>query len=739
MPFQFFLISPAVRARAFYFLRLLFCFLTPLGCMETFQAIPSNGKMTVSWAANREKMVNSTGGGYRVYYSETPGFQESRAKFVDVPYVSGSGAPTSVTITSLFPTTYYVKVAAYGAPSGGSVIYSSASPEASLEVGKASAKPRIENVVVPSLKPLSAEEMKVDLRKAPHRRDEILVRFHKRINSSMAKESVRALGGAKSELLKYGNPALSPMHKVKLEPGVGVEEALKRARLDSSIEYAQPNFIYKKFATPNDPLLPSLWAVRNSAQVVASPGADEADVSNNPGTIGLDIGLLAAWDVATDCSSVVIAVIDTGIRITHEDIAANIWTSATYPNGGYDFVDGDNDPQGLDGHGTHVAGTIAAIGNNGVGSTGVCWNARLMAVRVLDDDGSGTTADVAAGIDFAVAQGAKVINLSLGITSFDQALSDSVEAASDAGVILVAAAGNSATNNETSAVYPCNFNMEHVICVAAVDQKFALASYSNYGTTKVHIAAPGTNIASLWNGLVTDVEDALSSGWSTSGWGYRTDAQYGSISVLANPSNWNGTSATYANSADERAYKSFAVPNGDRATLSYYARFSLSLSGTGDFLNSGYRLGVGDPFAGGGSLFSPFGGSSANSYLPVSDNLNACLGATCTVGFQLVSDGSVSSTGFALTQFAIRVLDLDDSEYNMTSGTSMAAPHVSGLAALIWSINPDYTALDVINAMKSSGRSVSALATRTQTGKVIDAAAGVKYVAPPSGVNLTHD
>lgn len=715
-----------------------------LGPPSTGQ-VGATGSITLSWTANKERGVNSNGGGYRVYYSRTPTVDPATAVSVDVPFVNGELAPTTTTLTRLEPGPIYVRIAAFAANPGGGVRLSAPSVESASQAAHASSKSILTSTTSTSfIKPaLKAEEMRYDLTRDKHVTGEILVRFRPRLQESARKASIAAMGGASAAAVKSGssgsvNLAAEGLQKVKLADGVTLEEALAQARTDASIESAQPNFIYKKLAVPNDPMFGSMWGLRNTGQNVTSPGVDPAEPAVNAGAAGRDINAPAAWDLQTDCSSVIVAVVDSGARFTHADLAANMWSSAAYPNTGYDFIDNDNDPGGLEGHATHVAGIIGAIGGNATGTTGVCWKARIMNVRVLDDDGSGTTASVTAGINFAVAQGAKVINLSLGIGAFDQALSDAIKAANDAGVIVVAAAGNDAANNEQVQTYPCNFSFPRVVCVAALDQNYALASYSNFGATKVDLGAPGSNISNLWNGLVTDISDPLSAGWTMSGspgsWGYRNDPAVNNIAVLANPVNWNGSTATYAANADERVYKTFTLPAGDRALLSFFVRYALA----NDTVSLGVTTNAADPFAedeDGASLTS-FRGTSGNQYESVGGPVNTCLGRQCTFGLRLVSNGNQNGTGLALALFQIRVLRLSDTNYNMLSGTSMATPHVAGLAALVWSANPKYTADDVIEALKAGGRAVPALAGRTVTGKAIDAYGAVSHLFAPTGLTL---
>jgi subtilisin family serine protease len=209
-----------------------------------------------------------------------------------------------------------------------------------------------------------------------------------------------------------------------------------------------------------------------------------------PGTPDCDIDAPEAWDINTGSWEVVIAVVDTGVDYNHRDLQANMWTDT---NGFYgrDFVNNDNNPMDDRGHGTHCAGIIAAEGNNGLDITGVCWNARIMGLKVLDSGGSGSYSDAATAFYYAVENGADVLSNSWGGSNYSETLEQAVDYAHSMGVITVAAAGNEFTD---SAHYPAYY--EHVIAVAATYSDGKKASFSNYGDW-VDIAAPGVDVLSL--------------------------------------------------------------------------------------------------------------------------------------------------------------------------------------------------------------------------------------------------
>lgn len=224
-----------------------------------------------------------------------------------------------------------------------------------------------------------------------------------------------------------------------------------------------------------------------------------------------------AWDAVTT-SNRIVAVIDSGVNMTHPDLQANLWTNvAETPNDGvdndgngfiddihgYDFSDGDGNPDDLNSHGTHCAGTIGAVGNDGFGVCGVCWRTRIMCMRFLDVGGSGSTDDAIACINYAVDHGATVLSNSWGGGSFSQALLDAIEDAKLHGAIFVAAAGNSNSDNDLRPFYPSSYNAENLIAVASIDSSNQRSSFSNFGAVSVDLAAPGSWIWSTVPGSST--------------------------------------------------------------------------------------------------------------------------------------------------------------------------------------------------------------------------------------------
>jgi thermitase len=563
--------------------------------------------------------------------------------------------------------------------------------------------------------------------------DEVLVAFAPDSTAQMRSDIVASLGDRSMNATFRSGRLL----RVKLAPGRTVVQAITGYRAMAGVRSVQPNYIYHATLAPADTQYGQLWAFKNSGQTVATGTYVPAS-----GTVGDDMNIEPAWSHISDCSGVVVAVVDSGVNYNQQDLAANMWNgNPSYPNHGWDYVDNDNDPMDLNGHGTHVAGIIGAVGDNNAGTTGVCWKASIMAVRVLDASGSGTTADIIQGIDFAVANGAKVINMSLGGGGvLDPLFSGAITAAQASDVVVVVAAGNETNDNDAvgAARYPCNFTQPNLICVAALDQNFALANFSNWGAISVDIGAPGTNILSTWAGTVALRPDAFNTGgtldWTNSpgsGWAYKKlSLSSGQADALVNPSTFPSSSTGYANNADDRAFKTFDLTTVNAATLNFFAAVEIL---AGDSLNVNFLSGAGDPFVGGTTLIGG-SGSTSGILVPFSFDISSCAGTSCSIGFQLKSDASGASLGAGIAGFSVDTLTLNTTTYNTISGTSMATPEVAGVATMLRAFNPQYQYADVVNAIKNGGRAAPSLAGKSTTGKVVDAMGALTYINPPTGV-----
>ena len=279
-----------------------------------------------------------------------------------------------------------------------------------------------------------------------------------------------------------------------------VQALLNGLKNHPSVVYVEPDYIVKPVVTPNDPNFSQEWGLLNT------------------GTPGADIGATSAWAISTGSTTNVVGVVDTGVDYTHPDLAANIWSapttftvnlswgSLTCPAGshGYNAITRSCDPKDDHGHGTHVSGTIGAVGNNALGVAGVNWTTRIMGLKFLDSTGNGSDSGAIEAIEFALQAKAifgaganvRVFSNSWGGSGYSQALLDEINRANTADTLFVVAAGNSSQNDDTMPSYPASFNAPNIVTVAATTSTDTLASFSNFGHTTVHLGAPGVNIVS---------------------------------------------------------------------------------------------------------------------------------------------------------------------------------------------------------------------------------------------------
>ena len=284
------------------------------------------------------------------------------------------------------------------------------------------------------------------------------------------------------EVLRTFN-GIGHLQVLQVPKGATVPSLIAQYQKSGLVEFAEPDYlVYADATSPNDPKYVdgTLWGLNNYGQ--------------NGGTAHADIDAPDAWDVLTSASNIVVAVLDSGIRATHEDLASNMWVNPTDGGNGYTAFTGTNNPSD-DGtsHGTMVAGVLGAVGNNGKGVCGVAWRVRMMACKCLDS-GSGSDSTVIACIDYALANGAKIINASFDSPTPSLALSNAIVAARNAGVIWVASAGNNTYNVEVNPSYPTCYGIDNVVSVAYTTRTDALGGFSNYGAIHVALAAPGDQI-----------------------------------------------------------------------------------------------------------------------------------------------------------------------------------------------------------------------------------------------------
>jgi subtilisin family serine protease len=318
---------------------------------------------------------------------------------------------------------------------------------------------------------------------------QLMVGFDAGVSSSAQQRVIERAGGRLVRRLSHIDGTVV---RVRAK-GLALSGLRRRLSGQRTVRYAEPDYYLKQSTAPDDPLYAQQYPL-------AATGA---------GAVGAPV----AWTARTSCAKV--AVLDTGAQYDHPDLTGNIWHNPHEVAGnnvdddhngyiddyyGIDLVKGRDSGADDEGHGTHVSGIIAGHGNNDTGISGLCWTGSVMPVKFMSSRGKGSSSDAAAGIDYAVRMGAKIVNGSFGSTSKSSALVDEVDYAQSKGVLLVFAAGNDSTNNDSAPEYPAALTNTNIIAVAAVTATGALASFSNYGPKSVDLGAPGDSIISTYLG-----------------------------------------------------------------------------------------------------------------------------------------------------------------------------------------------------------------------------------------------
>jgi subtilisin family serine protease len=340
-----------------------------------------------------------------------------------------------------------------------------------------------------------------------HRPPEVLVRFHPGTTVDKMKMIARRLDDRVEDEIE----AVNGLAVIEGEDNETAETVAAQYRsLTELVEYAEPSYeinldnqeMLGTAAHPDDPMFGEQWSLENTGQ---GGGKAQADIS-----------ALRAWAKTTGSSKVVVAVIDSGVDYTHQDLMNNIWVRPPDMNEytddelgtiddtyGFNAVNDNGDPMDQNGHGTHCAGIIGAEGGNGLGIAGVNWKVEIMPLRFIDASGSGTTKDAIKAINYVIDRkragvNVRIISASWGSTMYSKALEDVIREAGEEGILFIAASGNSSADADKSPHYPASYDLANVLSVAALNRHDELAPFSNYGAKRVHIAAPGAEILSTW-------------------------------------------------------------------------------------------------------------------------------------------------------------------------------------------------------------------------------------------------
>jgi subtilisin family serine protease len=488
---------------------------------------------------------------------------------------------------------------------------------------------------------------------------------------------------------------------LRLPESMTVAQALEIFQPDPDVIYVEPNYYHYAAAEPDDPGFNLLWGLHNTGQIVDGVA----------GTADADIDAPEAWDVTTGSDDVVVAVIDSGLDFSHPDLAGNVWANPGEVPGngldddgngyvddvrGWDFLNDDNAPAPNDAsaHGTHVAGTIAAVGNDGTGIAGVSWHAQIMSLRTLNAYGAGDTAAAVLAFEYANAMGADVINCSWGGAGYSQALKDAIEASS---ALVVCAAGNSGSDTDAVPHYPAAYDSPNIVSVAATDADDSLAAFSNYGAVSVDVAAPGVNIYSCTPGRRTLWADNFDDGnigdWKSGGpnndWGLTgseavsapyslADSPDGNYSQRTN--SWIKAPELYLSGARNAVFE-FKIKGRSEAGYDFL-KVEVSTDGSVWLWQPVKLTGVG--------ILNWVSGTIAG-WTDALVDLSAYDGSPILyVRFAFLTDWTNNYDGWYIDDVAVTAASAsyDGSEYQFLNGTSMAAPHVSGVAALVKGLDP---------------------------------------------------
>jgi hypothetical protein len=575
--------------------------------------------------------------------------------------------------------------------------------------------------------------------------------------------------------LAAGEPPAPPTPKTTYVPGrivVVWEEdasrdekitAKREAEVDSAVTLGDPSFqavevepLLAPASIPNDPLYGKLWALKNTG----------AGVNGFAGAVaGADINAPTAWDSTVGAPSTVVADIDSGYRFAGTELGPVAVTGFDFVGANADSPSEDSDPTDDNlisgGHGVHTAGTIGAAGNNGNGITGVAQDARIMPLRVCAASPMNSnalrcpTTSIVSAINYAGSHGAKVANISLTSTSFSTAMLKAL--GGNPGTLFVISAGNDEVDNESEPHYPCNYKpqtsgvagaIDNVVCVAATDQADELAGFSDWGASSVDLAAPGTEILSTYtvdNLLGIEGENFESeaegkdfgSRWTPGGeggFGRTSEAPLSSFGMSDSPEE----ATPVANSTRESELTTALIVPAGYSSCQFSGRRFVSLGPGASFTQEILKEGSATP------IFKSEPGSTSGSVMVPFETvaISAAPGSNVKIRFRFkAGTAPEEGNGVWLDDLSFKCKQPTSAApaYAFLQGTSMAAPQVSGTAALLFSFKPAASVTAVRNALLAGVDQVPSLAGKSVTGGRLDAAKALAELdtTPPAEPTLS--
>lgn len=559
--------------------------------------------------------------------------------------------------------------------------------------------------------------------------DAVLVKFERRDVSAITRREAFDVAGARPEAARRVK-GLPLVWRVPVEDGASPAKVASRIADTEGVDWSAADVPATTDVLPNDPFFSDLWGLSNTGQQVqASPPFT--------GLAGVDLRALGAWGTTQGSADVSVAVVDSGIALDHPDLKANLRTA-----NGRNFVpDADDvvDPLAFDdlnSHGTHVAGTIGAVGNNGLGVTGVNWTVDMTSVRSCDFNGS--CGQWPAGMAYAGGQ-ARVVNVSIGGSGNGEAGTEAIRQHPNS--LFVVAAGNDGADNDETPQYPCNVSLPNVLCVAAIDANGELASFSNFGARSVDIAAPGVNILStvptFTDAYAPSVEPTSATPPRPAGWLQDPDAQW-TVEQLTNGLDYVELSASAGEGMPNgndvelwviEAPGSFS-PIGQSCRMEAYVATDLDVNHEQLQLFYLTNRAPSTPI-----LAGVISGDTRGGFEKWSVDLSALRGADeaklMFVVLRETGDRARTRVEASIANPVVKCI-VDQpagGSYAFLSGTSMATPQVAGAAALLLAKNPTLTAAQLKKALLSTAVPMASLTGKVATGGRLDANAALASIA----------